>query len=264
MSVTGPKIRSVWRGPARAAVVCALSLALCAGASAPAAAARNSGYERAYQVGLQAYVYGLPLLETNKTFLTQTSIDVPNGDGFGPVNNFNNVRNLTNPRSRTVVAPGSNGLSSIAWLDLSREPQVLHVPRVRGHSFVLALLDPYTTNIRNIGTVNATRPGYYAILGPGQYNTPLPAGVRGIDVDYSRIWIIGSTQLKGKRDLGNVHRIQNGYTITSFAAFLGCEVPPGRLRPMSPGVAAGTRAAAPSRGRRRRACRRRAVAPRVR
>lgn len=35
-----------------------------------------------------------------------------------------------------------------------------------------------------------------------------------IDVNYTRIWIIGSTQLKGKNDLANVHRIQDGYTLT--------------------------------------------------
>lgn len=183
-------------------------------------ASGQSAYEKAYDLGLEAYVYGLPLIETNRTFQTQTSVDVSNGEGYGPVNHFNNVRNLTNPTSTAVVAPGSNGLSSIAWVDLRSGPQVLHVPRVRGHSFVLALLDPYTTNFRNLGTVNATRPGYYVILGPGQHRTPLPAGTRRIDVGYTRIWIIGSTQLKGSGDLANVHRIQDGYTLTPLDAYL--------------------------------------------
>jgi len=228
MHATSSKTRSLLRAPSGALILLvAFSLSGAAFAAPTAAAARQGAYQSAYALGLQAYIYGLPLLETHKTFVTQTSVTVSNGDGYGPVNTFNNVRNLTNPDSKTVVAPGSNGLSSIAWLDLTHGPEVLHVPRVRGHSFVLALLDPYTTNLRNLGTANSTRPGYYAILGPGQHGMPLPPGTGRIDVDYSRIWIIGSTQLKGRRDLANVHRIQDGYTLTSLAAFVGCVQPPG-------------------------------------
>jgi hypothetical protein len=183
------------------------------------AVASQADYNRAYALGLQAYTYGLPLLETNKTFLAMTSINVSNGSGFGPVNQFNSVRKLNNPNSKAVVAPGASSLSSIAWLDLRRGPQVLHVPRVRNHYFVLALVDPYTEDIINLGTVHRTKPGYYVIAGPGQHNTAIPAGSHRIDVDYTRIWIIGSTQLKGKSDLANVHRIQDGYTLTPLSRY---------------------------------------------
>lgn len=237
MHATSSKTRSLLRAPCGALILLvAFSLSGAAFAAPAAAAARQGAYQSAYALGLQAYIYGLPLLETHKTFVTQTSVTVSNGDGYGPVNTFNNVRNLTNPDSKTVVAPGSNGLSSIAWLDLTHGPEVLHVPRVHGHSFVLALLDPYTTNLRNLGTANSTRPGYYAILGPGQHGMPLPPGTGRIDVDYSRIWIIGSTQLKGRRDLANVHRIQDGYTLTSLAAFVGCVQPRPARAPQDEGA----------------------------
>jgi len=70
------------------------------------AAATQSDYNTAYALGLDAYTYGLPLLETNKTFLTMTSINVSNGSGLGPFNQFNSVRKLNNPKSKAVVAPG--------------------------------------------------------------------------------------------------------------------------------------------------------------
>ncbi len=183
-------------------------------ATAGSAAASQAEYQKAYKLGLAAYTYGLPLLETNKTFLTMTSINVTNGHGFGPVNQFNSVRKLNNPNSKAVVAPGASALSSIAWLDLRREPQILHVPRVRNHFFVLALLDPYTNDIINLGSVHNTKPGYYVIAGPGQHRLRIPKGTHRLNVNYSRIWIIGSTQLKGKKDLHNVNRIQDGYTLT--------------------------------------------------
>ena len=65
---------------------------------------------------------------------------------------FNNVRSPNNAGSTAVVAPGATSLSSIAWLDLAAEPQVLHVPEVTDHFFVLALIDPCTENVVNLGT----------------------------------------------------------------------------------------------------------------
>ena len=194
-----------------------LSVALLLLGAAGPATASEAEYTKARALGLEAYTYGLPLLQTNKTFQTQTSVNVSNGQGFGPVNRFNSVRQLNNPSSKAVVAPGANALSSIAWLDLRREPQVLHVPRVRDHNFVLALLDPYTNDLRNLGTVHDTAPGDYVIAGPGQHQVRIPKGTHRITVAYTRIWIIGSTQLKGPQDLAAVHRIQDRYALTPLS-----------------------------------------------
>ena len=114
-------------------------------------------YNKGYEIGLEAYTYGLPLLVTEVTFQTMTSINISAG-AYGPVNQFNNVRTLNDPNSTAVVAPGANSLSSIAWLDLSKEPQVLHVPDVVDHFFVLAFIDPYTNDVINFGSV----PRYYS------------------------------------------------------------------------------------------------------
>ena len=197
------------------------SLAALIMASAPgcSSGAAQRDYNNAYILGLQAYTYGLPLLATNKTFLSMTSIDVSNGTGFGPVNQFNHVRTLNNPGSTAVVAPGANGLSSIAWLDLRQEPLVLQVPQVADHFFVLALLDPYTEDILNLGSAHNTQPGSYVICGPGQHEVPIPAEAQRISVNYTRTWIIGSTQLKGESDLASVNRIQDGYTLTPLSRY---------------------------------------------
>jgi hypothetical protein len=209
-------------------VVVVIGAALLITASLLTAACTSTGseadYNTAYQTGLEAYTYGLPLLVTNATFSTMTSVDVSNG-AFGPVNRFNNVRSLNNPGSTAVVAPGSSALSSIAWLDLRTEPQVLHVPEVSDHFFVLAFVDPYTTNFLNFGTINQTPPGDYVVVGPGQHTVSVPAGTHRIDVEYNRIWIIGSTQLKGSNDVANVTRIQDGYTLTPLSQY-GTEYQP--------------------------------------
>ena len=193
---------------------------------------KSADYNKGYELGLEAYTYGLPLLVTNATFQTMTSVNVSAG-AFGPVNQFNNVRTLNNSGSTAVVASSATNLSSIAWLDLQKEPQVLHVPKVTGHYFVLALIDPYTENLINLGTASNTKPGDYVITAPDQKNLPIPAGTEQIEVDYSRIWIIGSTQLKGPDDLANVNRIQDGYTLTPLSKYGTAYQPPAPANPVT-------------------------------
>jgi hypothetical protein len=178
----------------------------------------SADYQAAYDIGLDAYVYGLPLLVTDSTFQTMTSVDVSQG-AFGPANRFNNVRSPNSASSTAVVAPGATSLSSIAWVDLQKEPQVLHVPEVRDHDFVLALIDPYTENIANLGTASGTAPGDYMLATPAQRDVAVPAGTQRLDVDYTRIWIIGSTQLLSASDVPTVNRIQDGYTLTPLSGY---------------------------------------------
>ena len=185
----------------------------------------SANYQHAYQVGLDAYVYGLPLLVTDATFQTMTSVDVSQG-AYGPPNMVNNVRSANTAASTAVVAPGATSLSSIAWLDLTAGPQVLHVPQVTGHYFVLAFIDPYTENITNLGTATATPPGDYVVVDPQQKDVALPAGTHRLAVDYSRIWIIGSTQLLGPSDVTTVDRIQDGYSVTPLSAYGTTYKPP--------------------------------------
>lgn len=178
----------------------------------------RTDYEKAYDIGVQAYVYGLPLVLTNHTFLEMTTAgDAANGGV--PVNQFNHIRSLNDPNSKVVVAPGANALSSIAWLDLTEEPQVLHVPDTADHDFVLALIDPYTENFRNLSTAQQTPVGDFVICGPGQQDNIMPPGTTQINVEYTRIWVIGSTQVKSQEDIPAVNKIQDSYTITPLSKY---------------------------------------------
>jgi DNA sulfur modification protein DndE len=206
----------------------AVAIATIPWSDAGQALATSTDYQTAYEIGLRAYTYGLPLVTMNQTFMTMTSTDVSQG-AFRPVNQFNSVRSPNNASSTTVVAPGATSLSSIAWLDLSEQPQVLHVPKVTGHYFVMAFIDPYTTNLVNLGTASRTDPGDYVVFGPDQRDVPLPAGTHRLNVDYPRIWIVGSTQVKGASDIAAVNAIQDQYSLMPLEAF-----PSGASSPATP------------------------------
>ncbi|HEY1590168.1 MAG TPA: DUF1254 domain-containing protein [Solirubrobacteraceae bacterium] len=178
----------------------------------PADPAQAAQYQRALALGVKAYVYGYPLLDTDRVFRSSTSVNVPNGAGGAPVNRFGNIRRFTDPSDRTVVAPNHDTLYSIAWLSLRPQPIVVHMPVVKGRFTVFELLDPYTENFVNIGSVGLP-PGDYAVVPPGWHGR-VPNGVRMIRSPYSRVWIIGRTYIKNAADTANVQRIQNQYSLT--------------------------------------------------
>jgi len=173
---------------------------------------QSAAYQHALALGVQAYVYGYPLLDTDRVFRTSTSVNVPNGAGGGPVNQFSHVRRLAEPSDKTVVAPNHDTLYSMAWLDLTAQPVVVHMPVVKGRFVVFELLDPYTENFAEIGSVGYPA-GDYALTPPGWHGS-LPQGVKAIRSPYTRVWIIGRTYIRNAADTPNVVRIQNEYSLT--------------------------------------------------
>jgi hypothetical protein len=195
-----------------------LGIVLAAGlvpATASAGQLNQAAYNRALKLGTEAYVYGIPLLDTNRVFRTSTSVNVPNGRGGGPVNQFSHIRRLADPADKTVVAPNHDTLYSMAWLDLRRQPVVMHMPVVHGRFVVFELLDPYTENFANIGSVGYP-PGNYVIV-PPTWHGRLPHGVRKIASPYTRVWVIGRTYIRNAADTPNVVRVQNKYSITPLS-----------------------------------------------
>ncbi len=127
------------------------------------------------------------------------------------------MRKLADADARDVVAPNNDTPYSIAWLDLRRQPMVIHIPKVNRY-FVIPLYDPYTEDFLNLGTVPKTKPGYYVVTGPGQHKDEDPQGTRRIKSRYDRLWIIGRTINFGPADLTAL-KIQNRYKITPLSRY---------------------------------------------
>ncbi len=208
--------------------------ALVAGAAlvvgAPANADAQSDYETGYALGSKAYEYGIPLLDTGRIYRTATSVSKSDGRGDAPVNRFSHARKLARPEDRTVVAPNHDTLYSVAWLNLARRPQVLHVPRMH-RFFAFELVSPWTENFRNISTATGdSRGGDFAIVGP-DFHGKLPDGVRRIRSPYDRVWLIGRTLIKDESDADRVNRIQNSYRLQPLSSY-GSRYKPPQIKPV--------------------------------
>lgn len=197
--------------------------------TASATTSLNPDYNTGYSLGLQAYEYGIPLLDTQRVYQTQTSVNISDGSGDGPVNQFNNMPNIVEPTTSesTVVAPNVDTLYSLAWLDLTSQPQVIHIPAIKNRFFVFGMLTPWTENFYNIasetgpttpGSYGVTNGGDFAVVPPGWQGT-LPTGVTRINAPYTRVWVIGRTMVRGQADVSAVNALQAEYKITPLSDY---------------------------------------------
>jgi hypothetical protein len=200
----------------------------------PAAADDAQRAQRAYEVGVEAYVYAYPLVLMDVTRRVMTNVPSPQ-DRAAPVNQFAHVPSFPTPEFQNVVSPNADTLYSVAWLDLSQEPIVLHVPDTHGRYYLMPMLDAWTNVFASPGKrTTGTGEGNFAIVGPS-WQGKLPKGVREIKSPTSIAWIIGRTQTNGKDDYAAVHAIQRQYTLTPLSSFGQAYDPPAEL-PIDPQV----------------------------
>jgi hypothetical protein len=78
----------------------------------------------AYALGVQAYLYGQPIMDLYRTFW-ENAFDPKRGHDR-TLNEFNLVRKLVTAKDTWVVSPNSDTLYARGFLDLTDEPIVLH------------------------------------------------------------------------------------------------------------------------------------------
>ena len=185
-----------------------------AGASETAAGTPAPSPQRPEALGRKAYVYGLPLLEFSRVRREQTSVACPDTHGNSPVNSFANARNFPGPDDRTVVAPNTDTLYSIAHLDLGHGPIVLSHPNMGKRYFSFELLDPYTNVIDFVGTRETGRSaGRFAVSWKGKPAKTSP-GMPVIRSKYRHVWVIGRTLATDRADQRRAYRKMRRYRLS--------------------------------------------------
>jgi hypothetical protein len=210
----GPaKMRSLGAGLAVLAVAGSIGASSAGGAAVDKATAQK--------IGLDAYAYGIPLMEFVRLARQQTSVTVPNSLSDAPLNQLGSARQLANAHNQVIVQPNNDTLYTMGHVDLSRGPLVLHVPVVPNHRYYsFEFMDPYTNVFAYIGTrTTGNGGGNFVITGP-TFRGSVPPALRRIRSPYQRAWLVGRTLVYGPKDLPAVHRIQDGYRLIPLADFV--------------------------------------------
>ena len=106
-------------------------------------AAEPISEQDAYEIGVEAYVYGYPLITMEMTRRVMTNVAAPKGF-HSPMGQFANARTYPTAEFRDVTAPNADTLYSAAWLDVGKEPWVLSLPNEEGRYFLIPILDGWT------------------------------------------------------------------------------------------------------------------------
>jgi len=173
--------------------------------------------EMASALGVQAYIWGFPIVEMVRTCRTMTSVKAPQPNGRAPINQFGHSDHRWTHLDRDIVTPANDLLYSTAWLNLANGPVILTIPKPTGRYFVTALLDAYSNNFRNLGPRNVPADGAaYALTGP-QCVKPLPEGTLALKCPTNLVMILGRTLVVDDNDVAEARALQQKFTLTPTA-----------------------------------------------
>jgi hypothetical protein len=199
-------------------VVLALGAAAPPGANAGPVPALTPRQQAALQTGVEAVLYGLPLVMMELTMQNATNVAAPVGMA-APVNQFAHLPAFPAASFKQVVRANVDTLYSSAFLDLTKEPIVLSVPDTHGRYHLLPMCDAWTNVFASPGTrTTGNAAGDFAIVGPDWKGT-LPAGLPALKSPTNLVWILGRTQTNGPQDYAAVRAIQHGYRLVPLSAF---------------------------------------------
>lgn len=191
-----------------------------------------SGAEDATEIGIEAYVYGYPLVTMETTRRVMTNVASPQGT-HAPVGQFLLMRKYPDAAFKDVTAPNADTLYSTAWLDLREQPYVLTLPDMGDRYFLMPMLSGWT-NVFEVPGKRTTGTGKqaYAITGPGWKGT-LPAGLKELKSPTNMVWILGRTYCTGTpEDYKACHAVMDQYQLVPLNAYGKPYTPPaGKVDP---------------------------------
>ncbi len=203
-----------------------LLLALLLAALVPAGAQAKENALSAVAIGVEAYIYGYPLVSMELTRRVLTNYEGPAPKG-APMGQFTRMRTYPGPEDKQVTAPNADTLYTITWVDVSKEPWILSLPEANGRYYLFPMLDAWTTVFQSPGTrTTGTGPQKYAITGPNWKGT-LPAGVKEYKSNTAIVWILGRIYCTGTpEDYAAVHKLQDEVSIVPLSAYGKPYTPP--------------------------------------
>ena len=173
--------------------------------------------QEAHAIGVNAYIYFYPLVSMDITRLQSTNIEAGKQFGKGPMNTFVNIPAYPPADLKVVVRVNFDTLYSIAWLDLTKEAQIVSAPDTGGRFYLLPMLDMWTDVFASPGSrTTGTMAGNFLVTPPG-WNGTIPEGFTRIAAPTSCVWIIGRTRTDGPGDYPAVNKVQAGYKVTPLS-----------------------------------------------
>jgi hypothetical protein len=137
-----------------------------------------------------------------------------------PVNTLYAVPKLASPSASnaSLLATGTNDVLYIGgWLDLSKGPQVLHVPDMAGRYYSVQFTDPSDgTNFAYVGTrTTGTEAGDYLVSGPG-WKGAVSQAMTQIASPHNAVLVFGRVFVESDSDLPTAYGLASQIQLTEL------------------------------------------------
>ena len=169
--------------------------------------------------GVEAYIYGYPLVTMEMTRRVMTNVREPEGTR-SPMGQFVRMRTYPDAKFRDVTAPNADTLYTTAWVDVSKEPWILSLPDAQDRYYLFPMLDGWTNVFQVPGKrTTGDKAQKYAITGPG-WKGELPEGVTEYKSPTSIVWLLGRICCTGTpEDYKAVHELQDQCQLVPLSAY---------------------------------------------
>ena len=179
--------------------------------------------EWAYSVGVQNYVFGLPLIilererkiRLDPALLEQAKKVAP----AAPINQIGHMRTLATADDVLPYTPNNDTVYSGALIELADEPIILTAPDISDRYWSVEVADVYTNNVFYIGArATGGKGGAHALVGPN-WTGSLPGGVIEHRMPTNTaMFAIRIGVLPGDaEDLAKVNALQDEFQLTSLS-----------------------------------------------
>lgn len=163
--------------------------------------------EEAARLAEKAYIFAYPLVLMDVTRQVMTNVPTASAQA-APINQFANMPIFPDARFKNIVRPNVDTLYSTAWVNVGKEPIILHVPNTHGRYYLMPTLDAWTNVFASPGKrTTGTQAGDFAIVGP-KWRGSLPRDIKEIKAPTNMVWILGRFQTNGTNDFAEVNQLQ--------------------------------------------------------
>jgi hypothetical protein len=183
----------------------------------------------AYSVGVQAYVYGVPLLYLTR--LRHKWATDASSFPYAPLNHFYHFRKIADASYKDGGSPNNDTLYSWGFFDLSKEPVILAHPDMGQRYFTFELADMYASNFGYVGKrTTGSKAGAFLIAGP-TWKGEKPDDVREVIVSRTPYAVVfGRTFVEGPSDVAMANQLQDKYRVVPLSLWgkAGAKLPENR------------------------------------
>ena len=175
--------------------------------------AEQAREERAYATGIQAALWGRPLVLYLKTLHAGLTA------GAVGMNYYRKYSELKTAKDKFVNTPNNVSIDAYGAAELRAEPLVIKVPPTEGDRwYIVQVSDYFDEIVYNIGGSKGPEPGLFLITCP-DYHGPIPAGMKEIKVRTQLAAFANRIFVNGEKDLPPAVAVQQEFHTLPLSVF---------------------------------------------